>query len=498
MPVYTGARARGLFRLTGQGGFIVKFFTRAAAWFGAQSGNEVKEDKEPIIIEPLRIPRDQHPISRSNISNGSLKVLYTLKDAGHEAYLVGGAVRDLLADIEPKDFDIATSAHPDEIRRLFRSCRLVGRRFLIAHVRMGEEILEVTTFRGPITDSHERDETGRILSDNVYGSLQEDAFRRDFTVNALYYDIRDFSIVDFAGGVEDLRKRSLRLIGDPELRYREDPVRMLRAVRIANKLGFSIAKDTAEPIHRLAALLREIPPARLFDEVLKLFLSRDAVANLKGLRKYGLFSHLLPLTDEALDADGPSVETLINRALANTAARIIADQPVTPAFLFAAMLWPAYAKRLEQLERKQGHAPPVAQVQAAEEVIAHQQLRIAIPKRFSLPMREIWSLQPRFENRRGARVKRLLTHPRFRAAYDFLLLRGQSGEPGAMELAEWWTQAQKGEDLPPLPREDHGRGPAAEHDEAPGAPGEAPKKKRRRRGGRRRRKPGEAPGGDEG
>ncbi|WP_245611666.1 polynucleotide adenylyltransferase PcnB [Nevskia soli] len=484
--------------MTGQGGFIVKFFTRAAAWFGAQSGNEVKEDKEPIIIEPLRIPRDQHPISRSNISNGSLKVLYTLKDAGHEAYLVGGAVRDLLADIEPKDFDIATSAHPDEIRRLFRSCRLVGRRFLIAHVRMGEEILEVTTFRGPITDSHERDETGRILSDNVYGTLQEDAFRRDFTVNALYYDIRDFSIVDFAGGVEDLRQRSLRLIGDPELRYREDPVRMLRAVRIANKLGFSIAKDTAEPIHRLASLLREIPPARLFDEVLKLFLSRDAVANLKGLRKYGLFSHLLPLTDEALDADGPSVETLINRALANTAARIVADQPVTPAFLFAAMLWPAYAKRLEQLERKQGHAPPVAQVQAAEEVIAHQQLRIAIPKRFSLPMREIWSLQPRFENRRGARVKRLLSHPRFRAAYDFLLLRGQSGEPGAMELAEWWTQAQKGEDLPPLPREDHGRGPAPEQDEAPGAPGEAPKKKRRRRGGRRRRKPGEAPGGGEG
>ena len=454
----------------------------------------VTKGKEPIISEPLRIPRDQHPISRSNISNGTLKVLYTLKDAGHEAYMVGGAVRDLLAGIEPKDFDIATSAHPDEIRRLFRSCRLVGRRFLIAHVRMGDEILEVTTFRGPITESHDRDETGRILSDNVYGTLQEDAFRRDFSVNALYYDIRDFSIVDFAGGVEDLHQRSLRLIGDPELRYREDPVRMLRAVRIANKLGFSIAKESAEPIHRLAALLREIPPARLFDEVLKLFLSREAVANLKGLRKYGLFSHLLPLTDEALDADDPSVEVLINRALANTAARIVADQPVTPAFLFAAMLWPAYAKRLEQLERKQGHAPPVAQVQAAEEVIAHQQLRIAIPKRFSLPMREIWSLQPRFENRRGARVKRLLTHPRFRAAYDFLLLRGQSGEPGAAELAEWWTQAQKGE-LPPLQQETE---PAFDEGGTPGVPGEAPKKKRRRRGGRRRRNPGDAPGGEQG
>jgi poly(A) polymerase len=453
----------------------------------------VNQKKGPVITEPRRIPRDQHPISRSSISPGTLKVLYTLKDAGHEAYMVGGGVRDLLAGIKPKDFDIATSAHPEEIRKLFRSCRLVGRRFLIAHVRMGDEILEVTTFRGPITDSHERDETGRILSDNVYGTLEQDAFRRDFTINALYYDIRDFSIVDFAGGVDDLRNRSLRLIGDPELRYREDPVRMLRAVRIANKLGFDIAPDTAEPIHRLAALLREIPPARLFDEVLKLFLSREAVANLEGLRKYGLFSHLLPLTDEALDAGDPAVGALIRQALDNTAARVVADQPVTPAFLYAAMLWPAYAKRLEQLERKQGHAPPVAQVQAAEEVIAHQQLRIAIPKRFSVPMREIWALQPRFDNRRGARVKRLLTHPRFRAAYDFLLLRGQAGEPGAAALAEWWTKAQSGH-FPPLPQE-------TDLAEAAGEPAEggeaAPKKKRRRRGGRRRRKPGAPSGGGE-
>ena len=452
---------------------------------------------EPAPREPVRIPRDQHPISRSNISPGTLKVLYTLKDAGHEAYMVGGGVRDLLAGIKPKDFDIATSAHPEEIRRLFRSCRLVGRRFLIAHVRMGEEILEVTTFRGPITESHERDETGRILSDNVYGTLEQDAFRRDFTVNALYYDIRDFAIVDFAGGVEDLNQRTLRLIGDPELRYREDPVRMLRAVRIANKLGFSIATESAEPIPRLAALLREIPPARLFDEVLKLFLSREAVANLQGLRAYGLFSHLLPLTDEALDAGEPSVEVLIRKALDNTAARIANDQPVTPAFLYAAMLWPAYSKRLELLERKQGHAPPVAQTQAAEEVIAHQQLRIAIPKRFSIPMREIWALQPRFENRQGGRVKRLLTHPRFRAAYDFLVLRGQAGEPGAAELAAWWTKAQSGS-FPPVQEARAVEDPAEEHEgDDHGAPSEAPKKKRRRRGGRRRRKPGNDAGGND-
>ncbi len=270
---------------------------------------------------------------------------------------------------------------------------------------------------------------------------------------------------------------------------------MLRAVRIANKLGFSIAKESAEPIHRLAALLREIPPARLFDEVLKLFLSREAVANLQGLRAYSLFSHLLPLTDEALDAGEPSVEPLIRKALDNTAARIEANQPVTPAFLFAAMLWPAYAKRLEQLERKQGHAPPVAQVQAAEEVIAHQQLRIAIPKRFSIPMREIWALQPRFENRRGARVKRLLSHPRFRAAYDFLLLRGQAGEPGAAELGAWWTKAQTGS-FPPVPEEREAEAAEPAEDGAEGVPSEAPQKKRRRRGGRRRRKSGNEAGGN--
>jgi poly(A) polymerase len=426
-------------------------------------------------------------------------VLYTLKDAGHEAYMVGGGVRDLLAGIEPKDFDVATSAHPEVIRRLFRSCRLVGRRFLIAHVRMGDEVLEVTTFRGPITESHERDETGRILSDNVYGTLEEDAFRRDFTINALYYDIRDFSIVDFAGGMQDLQARSLRLIGDPELRYREDPVRMLRAVRIANKLGFDIAPSSMEPLRRLSYLLREIPPARLFDEVLKIFLSRESLANLRGLRRHGLFSHLLPLTDEALESGEAPTTALIEHALENTAARIVNDQPVTPAFLFAAMLWPAYAKRIEQLQRKQGHAPPVAQAQAAEEVVAYQQLRIAIPKRFSMPMREIWFLQPRFENRSGGRAKRLLTHPRFRAAYDFLVLRGQAGEPGAAELAHWWAQAQAGAPPPPAraaAEADDGEGEG--ESSQPSQPGQAPKKKRRRRGGRRRGGGGGPGGGGEG
>ncbi len=401
--------------------------------------------------------------------------------------MVGGGVRDLLAGIKPKDFDIATSAHPEQIKRVFRSCRLIGRRFMIAHVRAGDEVLEVTTFRGPITDSHERDETGRILSDNVYGTLEEDALRRDFTVNALYYDIRDFAIVDFATGVEDLKLGVLRMIGDPELRYREDPVRMLRAVRIANKLRFKIEPASAEKIPRLAPLLREIPPARLFDEILKIFLSRDAVANFDGLRALGLFAELFPETDTAISTAKRDLE-LVRIALANTADRIARDMPVTPAFLYGALLWPPYADRAYALEVEQGHSQAIAQVQAAEEILARQQRRIAIPKRFSLPMREIWSLQPRFEDRRPGRAKRLLTHPRFRAAYDFLLLRAQTGEPGCAELGDWWTKAQEsvpGGALPAVPVEVD-MPPVKETGDAAGP------KKRRRRGGRNRRKGGGA------
>jgi poly(A) polymerase len=437
-----------------------------------------RKEQDLPITDPIRISREQHPISRKDIAPGTLKVLYTLKDAGYEAYLVGGGVRDLLAGLQPKDFDVATSAHPEEIRKAFRSCRLVGRRFLIAHVRMGDEIVEVATFRGPITDSHERDETGRILSDNVYGSLETDAFRRDFSINALYYDIRDFSIVDFAGGVEDLRNGLLRLIGDPELRYREDPVRMLRAIRIANKLRFTLPAETAEPIPRLAALLGEIPPARLFDEIVKLLMTAQAVDNFEGLRRYRLFGILFPDTETALIED-PNAATVIRQALENTAERIARDAPVTPAFLYAALLWPAVALRAANLRSQEGHPPMVALAQAADETLARQGLRVVIPKRFSVPMREIWLMQPRFEDRRGGRAKRLLAHPRFRAAYDFLLLRSQAGETGAEELADWWTHAQSGvfQALPAAP-------PAGD------AAAPAKKKRRRRRGGRGRGKGG--------
>ena len=423
---------------------------------------------------PRRVPREEHPVSRSKISQGTLRVLYGLKDAGYEAYLVGGGVRDLLAGITPKDFDVATHATPEQVRRVFRSCRLIGRRFVICHVRFGDEITEVATFRGAITDSHERDETGRILSDNEYGTLETDAWRRDFTINALYYDIRDYSIVDLVGGLEDLNRRQIRMIGEPELRYREDPVRMLRAIRIANKLGFEIHKKTAEPIPKLAALLREIPPARLFDEVIKLLQTREAVANFDGLQKHGLLRHLLPQTEKALEQ--PGLRDFVTRALANTADRLANDQSVSPAFLYAALLWPAVAREYQRLISGEGHHPNAAIEQASDAVLAKAQAHIAIPKRFSLPMREIWVMQPRLETSRGSRAQRLLTHPRFRAAYDFLLLRAASGEV-AQTLADFWTQAQTGAVLPDSPEGDAGTEPAT-GTESPG-----PRKRRRRRRG---------------
>jgi poly(A) polymerase len=431
-----------------------------------------------LAIEPKRIPRTDHPISRSSFTGATLKVLYTLRDAGFQAYVVGGGVRDILAGLAPKDFDIATDAHPDQIRKLFRSCRLVGRRFLIAHVRFGQEILEVTTFRGPIGASHDRDETGRILSDNIYGTLEDDAVRRDFTINGLYYDIRDYSIVDYVGGMDDLKARRLRLIGDPELRYREDPVRMLRAVRIGNKMHFQMDPASAQPIARLAHLLREIPAARLFEEVLKLLLNPEAVENFRALHWFKLWHELFPDLATVMDHDPERVRAFVEWALANTAERMKHDQAVTPAFLFAALLWPPLVARARVLQKQQGHPEHIAVVQAAEEIMARQILRVAIPKRFSIPAREIWQMQSRFENRRGGAPQRLMAHPRFRAAYDFLLLRAQAGE-APQELADWWTAAQTGQPLEVPPH-----APEGGHEgeiEVPGGEGR-PRRRRRRRG----------------
>ena len=400
-------------------------------------------------VQPVIIPRPEHAISRGSISPGALKVLYRLKDAGFQSYLVGGGVRDLLLGREPKDFDVGTNATPDEIKALFRNCRLIGRRFRLAHVRFGQDIIEVATFRArhdSDTDAIDDElrahaENGRILRDNVYGTLDDDVWRRDFTVNALYYDIKDFSVVDYVGGLDDLKGGMLRLIGDPEQRYREDPVRMLRAVRFAAKLGFRIHADSEACLHELGHLLRDIPPARLFEEILKLFLGGNAVGTFELLRHYDLFQYLFPLTEEALGHEEQGFPiTFVLRALENTDGRLAEDKPVTPAFLFAALLWEPMRLQAQQL-REQGATPIEAAQIAGNRVTAEQVQVSSLPKRFSLPMREIWNLQARFERRRGKAPYRLLEHPRFRAAYDFLLLRAEVGEEDA-ELAQWWTDFQ--------------------------------------------------------
>ncbi|HSH47315.1 MAG TPA: polynucleotide adenylyltransferase PcnB, partial [Halomonas sp.] len=375
---------------------------------------------------PRIIPRPDHPVSRQHFSESSLKVLYRLHNAGYEAYLVGGCIRDSLLGLMPKDFDVATDATPEQVRELFRNSRIIGRRFRIVHVRFGREVIEVTTFRGKPGDDHanhiaQQADSGMLLRDNVWGSIGQDALRRDFTINALYYSIADFSIHDFANGVADIEDRTLRLIGDPETRYREDPVRMLRAVRFAAKLDFQLAPETEAPLHELAALLLKVPPARLFDECLKLFMSGHGLATFRLLRHYGLFAMLFPEADEAM-AELAWAEAVVEQALASTDRRVHQERPVTPAFLFAALLWGPVHLRCQQQELSD--LPPIpAQQAAAQQVILRQLQHVSIPKRFSMPMRDIWALQLRLPQRRGKRATQTREHPRFRAAYDFLMVR---------------------------------------------------------------------------
>jgi poly(A) polymerase len=463
-------------------------------------------------LRPLIIPRSEHSISRSAISSNALKVLYRLKEAGFQGFLVGGAVRDLLLGIRPKDFDVATNALPEEVRHVFRNCRLVGRRFRLAHVFFGSEIIEVATFRAaaaperedsedtdpdsaeggppgdddgdspeysPPTDSLHRafDRTGRILRDNIYGTIEEDVWRRDFSANSLYYNIDDFSVWDFVDGVRDIKERRLKLIGDPETRYREDPVRMLRAVRFAAKLDFSIDPATERPIAQLGNLIDGVPPARLFDECLKLFLSGFGAKSFKLLETYGLFAHLFPQSAAAFAMPPYAyAREMLEMGLANTDDRIAADKPVTPTFLFAVLLWSALLRELN--ERHAGPAPEMATLmQACDSVLRTQQSRVAIPRRFGVPMRELLMLQPRFNRRSGVKSLSLLQHPRFRAAYDFLLLRAQVGVAD-QEVARWWT------DIQTMPQEERVALVQARPAE-PAADGEVSPTRRRRR--RRRR-----------
>ena len=405
-----------------------------------------------VRTTPEVLGGSQHSLHREQISRNAVGVVERLQKAGYQAYLVGGCVRDLLLGLEPKDFDVATSATPEQVRAEFRNARVIGRRFKLVHVHFGREIIEVATFRAhhPQGEDDEdsalasRNESGRILRDNVYGSQEDDAQRRDFTINALYYDPASEHILDYAHGVHDIRNRLVRLIGDPQQRYLEDPVRMLRAARFAAKLDFDIEKHSAAPIRPLAHLLNDIPAARLFDEVLKLLLSGQGVRTFELLCEYDLFAPLFPASAAALKAEPDYAGKLMRQALANTDERIRQGKPVTPAFLFAALLWPALPARAAALQARGMPALPALQ-EAAHELISEQCRRTAIPKRFTLPLREIWDMQERLPRRQGKRADLLLENPRFRAGYDFLLLRESAGEQ-TDGLGEWWTRYQDASD----------------------------------------------------
>ena len=397
---------------------------------------------DPQSAAPRIIPRSEHCISRQDISDAALKVLSRLHKAGYEAFLVGGGVRDLLLSLHPKDFDVATNATPEEIKDLFRNCRLIGRRFRLAHIHFGRDIVEVATFRGHHDAAEDESQAsmrdGMILRDNVFGTLVEDAWRRDFTVNALYYNIADFSVVDYTGGLEDLAQRRLRMIGDAHVRCQEDPVRVLRAIRFAAKLHFTLDKDLLEAIAEQRERLRDVPPARLFEEVLKLFLSGHAHQTYLLLKQYDLLTLMFPATARALAQDVPYFDAMLLAACANTDSRIAENKPVTPAFLFACLLWGEVNAQSRQL-MAQGMSAVQALHEAGDAVLHEQTQQIAIPKRFRLPIREIWMGQARLSQRNGRRAARMLEQPRFRAIYDFLLLRAQAGEPELQELCDWWT-----------------------------------------------------------
>ena len=420
----------------------------------------------------LRLPREKHGLSRDTLTPAAAKVCGGLREAGYSAYVVGGAVRDLLLGIVPKDFDVATDARPEQIRPLFRRAIIIGRRFRLVHVMFGQDTVEVSTFRGEDASSDaEKDEHGRVLRDNIFGTQEEDARRRDFTVNALYFDPATEEVVDFHGGLADLKKRALRVIGDPETRYREDPVRMLRAVRLAAKLGLTLDPATREPIRRLAPLMERVPPARLFDEMLKLLLSGHASACLRQLRDVGLHKGLLPLLDVILEQ--PLGERFVTLALAQTDERVVSDRPVSPAFLFAALLWHEVLAAWKARQGRGERALPALE-NAMDEVLDTQCAKLAITRKLTATMREVWTMQPRFESRSGNRAYRLLEAPRFRMAYDFLALRAASGEVAA-ELEEWWRAFQSAD---------------AESRKAMLLPDTEPRKRRRRR---RKKPPAGAP-----
>ena len=398
-------------------------------------GVKNKSDAAGNNMEPDVLGPKQHGIDPKLLSNNAIRVTQTLQEAGFKAYVVGGAVRDLLLGVKPKDFDIATDATPEQVKRLFRRAFIIGKRFQIVHVMFGQDLLEVTTFRGPAATESPKDEHGRVLRDNTFGAHHEDAVRRDFTINAMYYDPATQTVLDFHGGMADIRKKTLRVIGVPEARFREDPVRMLRVVRFAAKLQFSIDPATAAPIAVMAPLINNVPSARVFDEMLKLLLSGQALACLRRLRSEGLHHGLLPLLDVVLEQ--PMGEKFVTLALASTDERVRLGKPVSPGFLFASLLWHQVLEKWTAYQAAGENSIPALHL-AADDVLDTQSDKLAIQRKIGSDMRDIWAMQPRFERRSGKSPYKLLEHPRLRAAYDFLLLRCASGEIDA-EIGEWWT-----------------------------------------------------------
>jgi poly(A) polymerase len=484
---------------------------------------------------PRVIPRSDHTISRSKVSPNALRVLYRLHEAGFQAFLVGGCVRDIMLGLAPKDFDVATDALPEEVRRLFRNCRLIGRRFRLAHIIYGQEIIEVATFRasgapppgdevtaadaeaggGEADDAryapdeadleddaadaqHVLDEGGRILRDNVYGTIDNDVWRRDFTANSLYYNIADFSVWDYCNGTADIAARTLRLIGDPVTRYREDPVRMLRAARFEAKLGFRLDAASEAPLDALRELLAGVPAARLFDEVNKLFLTGHGVESLRVLRARELFGVLFPAAEQYLRRHpGGAVEQLLLHGLANTDSRVAEGKPVTPVYLFALLLYGPVAAAIEAMPHSRWHEQS-AIVECCDRALREAQRRVTIPRRIAFGVHEMYALQPRLEHPRGRRAARLLEQARFRAAYDLLLVRAAVGM-ASTAVAQWWTDLQAADEAQRADLLDHPPGDAAAGARieagsaaAMGAAdgGAAPARRRRRRGGRGRRPAG--------
>jgi len=433
-----------------------------------------KNKKSASSTEPTVLGPKQHGIDPQLVSPNAIRVTQTLQEAGFKAFIVGGAVRDLLLAVKPKDFDVATNATPEQVKQLFRRAFIIGRRFQIVHVMFGQELIEVTTFRGASADSAPKDEHGRVLRDNTFGEQHEDAVRRDFTINAMYYDPATQTVLDYHGGIADIRAKTLRIIGVPEARYREDPVRMLRVVRFAAKLSFTIDAATSAPIAVMAPLINNVPAARVFDEMLKLLMSGHALACLQQLRKEGLHHGLLPLLDVVLEQ--PLGEKFVTLALANTDARVKQGKPVSPGFLFASLLWHQVLEKWHAYQAA-GEYPIPALHLAADDVLNAQTEKLALQRKIASDMRDIWAMQPRFERRVGKAPYKLLEHLRLRAGYDFLLLRCASGEIDA-ELGQWWTDF--------MQADGPGREALLARKPTESSSAAAPAKKRKRRGGRRK------------